>query len=277
MCLILAVAFSTLLERKILRLIQGRLGPNKTSIGGLIQPVLDGVKLLFKIQLKLEVRYKLLYKLTPLASLVIMMLFFLSLPLKERPGIEYQSLWLLVVLGVNSHVLLIRGWASRSKYRIMGSVRRLSQTVSFEIILTLVVFLAYFLDIVIRWDSYFSMPVIAIRGVWLVVFLLENQRRPFDLAEAERELVRGFNTEFTAIFFIYFFLAEYGNLLIRAALTHIIWLNWSGALLVWIILWFAFRACYPRIRFDKLMSMTWIILLPIVLFFWVFYLHIYSI
>jgi NADH:ubiquinone oxidoreductase subunit H len=71
-------------------------------------------------------------------------------------------------------------------------------------------------------------------------------------------------------------LAEYGNLLIRAALTHIIWVNWSGVLLMWIVLWFVFRACYPRIRFDKIMSMTWIILLPIVLFLWVFYLHIYS-
>ena len=107
--LVLAVAFSTLLERKMLTLVQGRLGPNKTAMGGLIQPVLDGVKLLFKIQLKLEVSYKLLYKLTPLASLVVMMLFYLSLPIGIGPRIEYQSLWLLVVLGINSHVLLIRG------------------------------------------------------------------------------------------------------------------------------------------------------------------------
>jgi len=275
--LILAVAFSTLLERKMLRLIQGRLGPNKTSGGGLIQPVLDGVKLLFKIQLKLEVRYKLLYKLTPLASLVVMMLFYLSLPVKDGPIIEYQSLWLLIVLGINSHVLLISGWASSSKYRIMGRIRSLAQTVSFEIILTLVVFLSYFLGLIMRWDEYFRIPVIVLIGIWVVVFLLENQRRPFDLAEAERELVSGFNTEFTAIFFIYFFLAEYGNLLISAALTHLIWVVWSGGLLVWIVLWFVFRACYPRMRFDKLMSITWMILLPIVLFLWVFYLHIYSI
>jgi len=270
----LGVAFTTLLERKLLRLRQNRLGPHKVGWVGILQPVLDGIKLLIKRKLLLEYTHYVLYQVIPLLRYAVMFLLFLILPLPLLTNSQAQVLWLLIVFGLNSHLLLISGWASQNKYGRLGSLRNLAQTISFEVLLTLIILLPYYLNFNLNWNSDFSFPLWALIWLWISIILIENQRAPFDLSESERELVSGFNTEFGALLFVFFFLAEYGNALITARFTSLLHWGWNWGLLIWVMLWLILRSCYPRLRFDVIISVSWIILLPVLLWVWIAFLPI---
>jgi len=266
--ILLAIAFVTLLERKLLGLTQNRLSPNKVSIFGLLQAVLDGIKLFFKPLLQLEQHQYGVYNLMAYLSLSITLLLYLTIPYVSHPNAEYQVLWILAILGLITHLILLRGWASNSKYALLGRIRSLAQAVSYEVVLTLLLLLPFLLNNVFTWQRSRCSATILFLS-WTTIFLIESQRAPFDLAEGESELVRGFNVEYAGLLFVYFFLAEYGNLILLALVRTIIWNGLRVLVLIWIVVWLIIRTCFPRIRFDQLISLTWLILLPFILWSWV--------
>lgn len=271
---LLAVAFLTLTERKLLSLSQSRLGPNKSSVFGLLQPVLDGIKLFLKSRTSLEQVHKLIYIIRSYLTLSIMLLLIMALPLRENRIFEYQGLWLLVILGLGTHLILMCGWSSISKYRMIGRVRSLSQAISYEVVFSLLLLLPFLLNKALNWETS-RQSIILLLLVWVLVILIELQRAPFDLAEGERELVSGFNTEYSSLLFTYLFLREYGNLLFSSLWRNLFWQGFNFMVLVWFTILIIIRSCYPRVRFDIIIITSWLILLPLVLLVWFAFLYSY--
>jgi len=271
---LLAVAFLTLTERKLLSLSQSRLGPNKSSIFGLLQPVLDGIKLFLKSGTALEQVHKFIYIMSSYLTLSVMLLLIIAVPFRENRIFEYQGLWLLVILGLGTHLILMCGWSSISKYSIIGRVRSLSQAISYEVVFSLLLLLPFLLNRTLSWETG-RQSIILILLIWVLVILMELQRAPFDLAEGERELVSGFNTEYSSLLFTYLFLREYGNLLFSSLWRNLFWQGFNFMVLIWFTILIIIRSCYPRVRFDIIISTSWLILLPLALLVWFIFLYSY--
>jgi NADH-ubiquinone oxidoreductase chain 1 len=240
---------------------------------GILQPVVDGVKLLLKTKLKLEFFNGILFKLVALFRFFTMLLVTFILPVNLQINNYFTLLWILILLGLNRNVILISGWRSKSKYSNLGRLRSLRLRVSFEILLTLMAFLPFLLNKSFNLTYYFRFNLLFLIMIWIRVFLIENRRAPFDLSERESELVSGFNTEFIGVLFTFFFLREYGYVLISSAFTCTVFFNWNFSLLSFIFLWFILRSCYPRIKFGDIISLTWMIMLPSLFFIWITFLH----
>lgn len=171
-------------------------------------------------------------------------------------------------------MILIRGWRRINKYRKIGRIRNLSLIVRFEIILTFIIFLPFLLNKRFNLTSYWSFRILPLISIWILIFLIENNRRPFDLSEGESELVSGFNTEYIGLLFTFFFLAEYGNTIISASLTYTVFFTFNFFLIYFIILFLLIRAPYPRLKFRDIISLTWIRFLPVTFIIWVFFIQI---
>lgn len=273
------VAFITLLERKILGFSQLRLGPNKVSIRGLLQPFRDAIKLFVKqSSYNYNVNWK-LYLRGPRAILVLALILWRLLPLNNS-----ATKWpiiiisLLVVLRLGVYPLLLRGWSRNRKYRIIGAIRGVAQTIRYEISLALLTiqFLLVLISCNVK-DQYifdfwviFRLPLL--RVIWLVILLAETNRTPFDFAEGESELVSGFNVEYASIGFVLIFLREYAIILLFASarvifFTNIKLYNVVAALVVIVIarVWIILRATLPRYRYDLLINVAWKSYLPLTL------------
>jgi len=251
----LSVAFLTLLERKILSYVQNRKGPTKVVFIGLLQPVLDGGKLILK-NLFIE---KVYYFLIPFSFIITIRFLSLSVWLYSvSVVVSNRIFFVLMVSSVAVYALFMLGWRSENVYGVLGGLRSSSQIVAYEIIMFFVIILVviYFR----RWNvlnyKFNIIYLLDLFVVWLLILLVETNRSPYDFAEGERELVSGFNIEYIGVLFAYMFIAEYGILVFFSWLTGIMFLGYYNFWLVLIFL-IVVRGFIPRRRYDVLINNCW--------------------
>nr|NP_818891.1 NADH dehydrogenase subunit 1 [Chalceus macrolepidotus]BAC67468.1 NADH dehydrogenase subunit 1 [Chalceus macrolepidotus] len=285
---LLAVAFLTLIERKVLGYMQLRKGPNVVGPYGLLQPIADGVKLFIKEPVRPSTSSPFLFLITPMLALTLALTLWAPMPIPYP--VTDLHLGILFVLALSSlavYSILASGWASNSKYALIGALRAVAQTISYEvslglILLSIIVFTGGFTlqtFNVAQEATWLLLPAWPLAAMWYISTLAETNRAPFDLTEGESELVSGFNVEYAGGPFALFFLAEYSNILLMNTLSTILFLGAShipslpeltsinlmtkAALLSLLFLWV--RASYPRFRYDQLMHLVWKNFLPITL------------
>ena len=296
--LLITVAFYTLFERKAMASIQRRKGPNVVGIWGFLQPLADGLKLIFKEIILPRRSNVLLFILAPMITFFLSVLSWAVLPFdigNTIADINCGVLFILAISSLNVYGVILAGWSSNSKYSMLGALRAAAQMISYEITISLsllpVIMLTGSLnlsDIVyiqcVR--GLYIYPLLPLAIIFFISVLAETNRAPFDMAEAEAEIVAGYNLEYSSIVFAMFFLGEYSNMILMSSLFVIFFLGGSyprylfGLSLgefffalktVFICFFFILvRAMLPRYRFDQLMSIGWKVLLPIALGYFVF-------
>nr|QLM00994.1 NADH dehydrogenase subunit 1 [Martes foina] len=286
--ILLAVAFLTLVERKVLGYMQLRKGPNIVGPYGLLQPIADAVKLFTKEPLRPLTSSITMFVMAPILALTLALTMWIPLPL-PYPLIN-MNLGVLFMLAMSSlavYSILWSGWASNSKYALIGALRAVAQTISYEVTLAIILLSvllmngSFTLSTLITTQEYLwlILPAWPLAMMWFISTLAETNRAPFDLTEGESELVSGFNVEYAAGPFALFFLAEYANIIMMNILTTILFfgafhtpylpelysvnLTMKTLLLTISFLWI--RASYPRFRYDQLMHLLWKNFLPLTL------------
>lgn len=271
---IMRVAFFTLLERKILGYLQKRKGPNKPSLVGLFVPFADAIKLSTKEYRIPFRRIKLMFYVVPCLTLIIPLLLWIIYPSQYIVvEFKYSALMFLCFASIGVYSLLGAGWRRNSKYTILGAVRAVAQSVSYEVRLSFLVLHSIIF-------SFFAIITFKIRPIWIFLFVLtlillvtsyaETNRTPFDFAEGESELVRGYNTEYRSVPFVMIFLAEYISILFISIMIRLLF-NMTGYkdliffTMVWALRFIWTRGTLPRLRFDQLISIAWKCFLPFVL------------
>ena len=273
-------------ERKVSAHMQVRLGPMEVGSHGVLQPVADALKLMSKELITPEEADKPVFWLAPIIVFLPVLLSFLVIPFSQTLIIRDMNVGIILILGFSTLAvlaILMAGWSSNNKYSVLGAIRSVAQNIAYEIPLLITV-----MSIILMVGSFKLSDIVAAQGgVWFIVmqplaFLLfitcataETNRAPFDLPEAESELVAGFHTEYSGMRFAVFFLAEYTNMFIAASVGTVLFLGgWHGPILpgvVWFLLkvyalifmmmWF--RWTFPRVRFDQLITFAWKILIPL--------------
>nr|BAX90079.1 NADH dehydrogenase subunit 1 [Peltocephalus dumerilianus] len=285
--ILISVAFFTLIERKVLGYMQLRKGPTTNGPYGLLQPFADGLKLLAKEPILPLNSSLTLFLLSPIMALLLSLSIWLPLPMPfPLTQLNLGILFLIAMSSLAAFTILWSGWASNSKYALMGALRAVAQTISYEVTLGLILLTLVLLSggfnmqsfIATQEHMYLLMPTWPMAMMWYVSILAETNRSPFDLTEGESELVSGYNVEYAAGPFTLFFLAEYTNILMMNTLTVILFLNSTASnqpmvtsallmmkstTLAMGFLWV--RASYPRFRYDQLMHLLWKSFLPITL------------
>nr|AIT96185.1 NADH dehydrogenase subunit 1 [Falco eleonorae] len=286
--ILIAVAFLTLVERKVLSYMQARKGPNIVGPFGLLQPVADGVKLFTKEPIRPSTSSPLLFTLTPVLALLLAISIWTPLPLPfSLADLNLGLLFLLAMSSLAVYSILWSGWASNSKYALIGALRAVAQTISYEVTLAIILLSMIMLSgnytlntlATTQEPLYLIFSTWPLMMMWYISTLAETNRAPFDLTEGESELVSGFNVEYAAGPFALFFLAEYANIMLMNTLTTILFINPSSLglplelfpmilatktlLLSFSFLWV--RASYPRFRYDQLMHLLWKNFLPLTL------------
>ena len=289
--LLISVAYFTLAERKILGSIQRRRGPNVVGVFGLLQPLADGFKLLVKETVLPSSSNKFLFILSPIITFVISLMGWAIIPYDNYAllsDINIGLLYLFAISSVGVYGIIMSGWSSNSKYAFLGALRSAAQMVSYE------VSIGFIIAIIVVCCGSFNLQTIieSQKNVWFVIpffplFLMfftsalaETNRHPFDLPEAEAELVSGYNVEYSAMGFALFSLGEYANMLLMSSLNVILffggWLSpfeilnfipgfvWFGLKVCFFVILFVWmRAALPRYRYDQLMGLGWKVFLPI--------------
>nr|AAW67981.1 NADH dehydrogenase subunit 1 [Limnonectes fragilis] len=283
--ILLAVAFLTLIERKILGYMQHRKGPNIVGPYGLLQPIADGVKLFLKEPIRPSTSSQILFLIAPTMALTLAMLLWTPLPLPfAYSDFNLSILFILALSSLTVYTILGSGWASNSKYALIGALRAVAQTISYEVTMALIILCPIILAggfslmnfALTQQHLWLIVPMWPLALMWVVATLGETNRSPFDLTEGESELVSGFNVEYAGGPFALFFLAEYANILMMNTLSTILFLNslpssYSSTMLLMIkasflsmvFLWV--RASYPRFGYDQLKHLGWKNFLPITL------------
>lgn len=284
--ILLCIALFTLIERKVMSSVQRRKGPSLTGILGFLQPFADGLKLLIKEIIIPSNSNLFIFFLSPVITFFFTIFIFMMIPLYPGHSVlesNFSILFLLAISSLSVHGIIFSGWSSNSKYAFLGSIRSASQMISYEICISTV-----FLSIVLMSGSYslidivssqnelwFIFPLFPLWFLFFIVSLAETNRSPFDLPEAEAELVAGYNVEYSSILFAMFFLAEYGNILIISSVSTILFLGgwnflcFSNSIVfglkmsIHVFLFLLVRAAFPRYRYDHLMKLCWKNLIPI--------------
>jgi NADH-quinone oxidoreductase subunit H len=307
---LMIVAYTVLAERRVLGFIQGRLGPNRVGPGGLFQPFADLLKFIFKEEITPSASTRFVYFLAPIIAITAALMPIIVYPFGPEVSLPFIGKFplviarfdiaLLYVLGITSvgvYGVALAGWSSNSKYSLMGGLRAAAQMISYELSLGLslvgVVLMSGTLDLYeivnqqggwygMRWNLWdvYRFPQVIGFITYLISAIAETNRVPFDLPEAETELVAGFHTEYSALKFALFFMAEYVNMFTVSMLATTLFLGgWQGPFVdvfPWIgIVWFLLKVVFflflyiwlrgtlPRFRFDQLMSFGWKFLLPV--------------
>nr|QSD57217.1 NADH dehydrogenase subunit 1 [Tachypleus gigas] len=276
-CVLVSVAFLTLLERSILGYIQIRKGPNKVGVIGIFQPFSDAIKLFSKEQSLPYLSNFLMYFFSPVFSLGLALCFWMVFPIFfNLVDFELGLLFFLCVSSLSVYALMGAGWSSNSKYAMLGAYRAVAQTISYEVSLALIM-----LTCVVVVESYDLVKLSENQDGWWLVWgffplflvwfsscLAETNRSPFDFAEGESELVSGFNVEYSSGGFALIFMAEYGNIMFMSLISVFLFfggmvkgLVLSVVCLSMMFLWV--RGTFPRFRYDKLMGLAWSIYLPL--------------
>lgn len=324
-CILIAVAYFTIAERKVMAAIQRRKGPNVVGFWGLLQPLADGAKLVFKELLIPTRANAIIFLVAPIMVLVLSIISWSVIPsglttestasvltrltfnfhglevdylknMSTTADISYGILFLLAVSGLNVYGIIIAGWASNSKYAFLGALRSAAQMISYEVSLGLLILPVILLagslnltEIVAAQERtvWFVFPLFPCAIMFFISMLAETNRAPFDLPEAEAELVAGYNVEYSSIIFAMFFLGEYSNMLLMATLIVLLffggWLAPLGILkfipgslffsfkiVLFCYLFILVRAAFPRYRYDQLMDIGWKTFLPLSLSYLIF-------
>nr|ADW81659.1 NADH dehydrogenase subunit 1 [Cryptocentrus leptocephalus]ADW81678.1 NADH dehydrogenase subunit 1 [Cryptocentrus leptocephalus]ADW81695.1 NADH dehydrogenase subunit 1 [Cryptocentrus leptocephalus]ADW81700.1 NADH dehydrogenase subunit 1 [Cryptocentrus leptocephalus] len=285
---LLAVAFLTLIERKVLGYMQLRKGPNVVGPYGLLQPIADGVKLFIKEPVRPSSSSPLLFLLAPMLALTLALTLWAPVPLPHPvTDLNLSILFILALSSLAVYSILGSGWASNSKYALIGALRAVAQTISYEVSLGLILLSAIIFTGGFTLQTFNTtqesiwllIPAWPLAAMWYISTLAETNRAPFDLTEGESELVSGFNVEYAGGPFALFFLAEYANILLMNTLSATLFFGAShiphlpeittmnlmlkATFLSILFLWV--RASYPRFRYDQLMHLIWKNFLPLTL------------
>lgn len=286
-CVIIRVAFLTLLERKVLGYIQIRKGPNKIGFMGILQPFCDAIKLFSKEQIMPFLSNFFIYYFSPVFSLFLSLFLWVCMPfIIKGYSFNLGVLFFFCCLRFGVYIIIMAGWSSNSSYALLGSLRAIAQTISYEVALVLIILSVLFLLLSFNlivfdlfqkkiWLVFFFIPISLI---WMISSFAETNRTPFDFAEGESELVSGFNVEYGAGGFALIFLAEYARILFMRILFSLFFLGsfifsiffflkltFISFLFIWV------RGAFPRYRYDKLIYIAWKSYLPISLLFLFFY------
>ena len=292
--LLIGVAYLTYVERKVIAAIHLRRGPNVVGPYGLLQPIADGLKLFFKETIIPSSANKTVFVIAPMLTFVLALVAWAVIPVGEGlviANINVGILYLFAISSLGVYGILMAGWASNSKYAFLGAIRSAAQMVSYEVSMGFIIITVLLIagslnlsDIVRaqRETMWFVIPLFPMAVIFFVSTLAETNRHPFDLPEAEAELVSGYNVEYSAMTFALFFLGEYANMILMTGMTTIlflggwlppfdiapfnwipgpIWFAFKMAFLLFIFLWV--RATFPRYRYDQLMRLGWKVFLPI--------------
>ena len=292
--LLLSVAFMTIIERKQLASMQRRVGPQVVGYYGILQPFSDALKLILKESIVPSQSNKVLFYLAPISTLIFALLGWGIIPIGQGLSISDISLGILYTLGLSGlgvYGILFAGWSANSKYAFIGSLRSTAAMISYELILSsailIVILLAGSFNFTTIIESqqaiWYIVPLLPVFIFYFIAILAETSRTPFDLQEAESELVAGFFTEHSSIIFVFFFLSEYSSIILFSCITSILFLGGYNmpelfvndtfinlqaivlgiktVLICFVFVWV--RATLPRLRYDQLISFCWLNLLPV--------------
>jgi NADH-quinone oxidoreductase subunit H len=294
----LAVAYLTYAERRVIGYMQRRRGPNRVGYYGLLQPIADGLKLLSKEVILPTNANRFLFLLAPILSIGPSLAAWAVVPFSEGwilADIDAALLYVLALTGIGVYGVIIAGWASNSKYAFLGAMRSAAQMVAYEIAMgfalvgVLMAGGSLNLGAITQAQegglfSWFWLPLLPLFVVYFIAGVAETNRLPFDVAEGESEIVAGFHVEYSGMAFAIFFLAEYANMILIAALARVMFLGgWQSpfadgtdglhwfliktAAVAFFYLWF--RATFPRYRYDQVMRLGWKVFIPITII-WIF-------
>ena len=291
---LLAVAFVTIVERKQLAAHQRRVGPNTVGYYGILQPFSDALKLILKETVIPSQSNKILFYLAPVFTLIFSLLGWGIIPFGQGLAISDFSMGILYTLALSSlgvYGVLFAGWSANSKYAFLGSLRSAAAMISYELILSSAILIIILLTGSFNYTTiiesqqavWFIIPLLPVFIFYFISILAETSRTPFDLQEAESELVAGFFTEHSSIIFVFFFLAEYSSIVLFSCITAILFMggynmpelfvndsfiNLQSIILgiktcIFVFMFVWFRATLPRLRFDQLIEFCWLNLLPV--------------
>lgn len=286
--LLIGIAYLTLAERKILSAVQIRKGPNIVGAYGVLQPLADGLKLLLKETILPNRANLIIFIIAPVITFTVSLLGWAVIPFNEGVVLTDLNIGILYIFAISSlgvYGIITSGWASNSKYAFLGSLRSTAQMISYEVSIGLILISVLLcsgslnLTQIVLSQQYvwYAIPLFPLFIIFFVSILAETNRPPFDLPEAEAELVSGYNVEYSAMGFALFFLGEYANIILMSSLCVILfvggWLSpipyipnvfaFAIKVLFFIFLFILVRAAYPRYRYDQLMRLGWKIFLPI--------------
>ena len=291
--LLVAVAYLTLAERKVMASMQRRKGPNVVGFFGILQPLADGLKLLIKEPVLPSASNTVVFLAAPVLTFLLALISLAVIPFGEGLVLSDLNVGMLYIFAISSlgvYGVIMAGWSSNSKYAFLGALRSTAQMVSYEVSLGLIIITVLVCvgslslsDIVrAQEDVWFAIPLFPLLVLFFISCLAETNRAPFDLPEAEAELVAGYNVEYSSMGFALFFLGEYANMILMSVLCVVLfcggWLppfNWT--ILYWIpssmwlglktivflFLYIWVRAAFPRYRYDQLMRLGWKVFLPL--------------
>ena len=288
--MLIAIAYLTLIERKVISAIQRRKGPNIVGFFGLLQPFADALKLMIKETILPSIANRVIFLIAPIITLGLSLMSWVVIPLDRGIVLSDINLGILYIFAVSSlgvYGIIISGWSSNSRYAFLGALRSSAQMVSYEVSIGLII-MSILLNVssinltkIVYYQQYiwYVIPFFFIFSLFFISALAETNRPPFDLPEAEAELVAGYFVEYSSMSFALFFIGEYGALLVMSTLIVILffggWLPLNylflGIKVCFIVFLFVWvRAAFPRYRYDQLMRLGWKVFLPVSLGFVLF-------